>query len=44
MTVGIHGLTAPPLARRLGLVQPPEASEGEAGLDPAAVLPEGVQQ
>ncbi|MEB3240013.1 MAG: cation:proton antiporter, partial [Cyanobacteriota bacterium] len=48
MTVGIHGLTAPPLARRLGLVQgadpPGGSSAGEAGLDPAAVLAEGVQQ
>lgn len=48
MTVGIHGLTAPPLARRLGLVQCPDpagdSSAGEAGLDPAAVLAEGMQQ
>jgi len=39
MTVGIQGLTAPLLAQRLGLVEPPLA---EATLEPEPVLSAGV--
>ena len=46
MTVGLQGLTAPWLARRLGLVQPDleaEAGSAEGAADAPAVLPGRVQ-
>ena len=46
MTVGLQGLTAPWLARRLGLVRPElevEAGSAEGAADAPAVLPGRVQ-
>ena len=46
MTVGLQGLTAPLLARRLGLVQPEletEAGSADGAADAPAVLPGSVQ-
>ena len=44
MTVGLQGLSAGPLAARLGLVEPPAADGSEAAADAAQVVTEPVQQ
>ena len=44
MTVGLQGLSAGPLAARLGLVEPPAAEGSEAAADAAQVVTEPVQQ